>query len=195
MADYRLPFDSDTGWQLWNGNWDDPVAGHGDNPFPNESQAYAFDFGHQNGTQGKVIRAARTGTVAAFRNDLTENIWGWSDKQVKDYLAAHPGLTPQALGGGNAVLIRHADQSVAAYLHLAPHQAFVTELGQSIEQGQTIGLADKTGNASDYHLHLDVRRYWNSASDLGPTLPVTFEDKNHACWRPRVGDVLASNNS
>jgi murein DD-endopeptidase MepM/ murein hydrolase activator NlpD len=195
MADYRLPLDPDPGWQLWNGNWDDPVAGHGDNPFPTGSQAYAFDFGHQNGAKGKNIRAARSGKVAAFRNGLTECTWGWSDKQVSDYLAAHPGLTPQALGGGNAVLVRHYDdQSVGAYLHLTPHQSFVTEVGQPIDQGQIIGLADKTGNASDYHLHFDVRLYWNSDGDVGPTLPIKFEDKNHKCWRPRVGDMLSSNN-
>jgi hypothetical protein len=27
-----------------------------------------------------------------------------------------------------------------------------------------------------------------------PSTPVTFEDKNHTCWRPRVGDALASDN-
>jgi hypothetical protein len=25
------------------------------------------------------------------------------------------------------------------------------------------------------------------------SIPTFFEDKNHSCWRPRVGDVLKSN--
>jgi murein DD-endopeptidase MepM/ murein hydrolase activator NlpD len=195
MSDYRLPFDSDTGWQLWNGNWDDPIAGHTDDPFPVASQAYAFDFGHKDGASGKNIRAARAGTVVNFRNDITENTSDWSDKQVSDFLAAHPGLTPEALGGGSKVLIRHADNSVAAYCHLMPNQTFVTQVGQPITQGQVIGLADNTGRAFGPHLHFDVRLFWNDFKDLGPTLKVHFEDKNHKCWRPRVGDVLSSNNS
>jgi predicted TIM-barrel fold metal-dependent hydrolase len=26
-------------------------------------------------------------------------------------------------------------------------------------------------------------------------VPVFFEDKNHSCWRPKVGDALATNNT
>jgi murein DD-endopeptidase MepM/ murein hydrolase activator NlpD len=192
--DYKLPFDADPGWQLWNGNWDDPVAGHTDDPFPATNQAYSFDFGHKNGAKGRDIRAARAGRVLVFRNDLTENIWKWTKQQLDDYFAAHPGLIIQQLGSGSHVLVQHDDNSVAAYCHLKPSQSFVTAKGQKISQGQVIGLADKTGNASDYHLHFDVRSFWNSYTDLGPTLAVKFVDANHTCWRPRVGDVLASTN-
>jgi len=41
---------------------------------------------------------------------------------------------------------------------------------------------------------LDVRKYWNSPTDLGPILPIKFQDKYHLCWRPKVGDTPASNN-
>ncbi len=194
MANYRLPFDFDTGWQVSNGNWDDPVAGHGDTPLPKESQAYASDFVHTNGAEGRNIRAVKDGTVLLVRNDLTENTWDWTDEQVTQYLASHPGLTPQALGCGSHVLVKHQDNSVAAYLHLKANQSFVTHKGQLIQQGDIVGLADKTGHASTYHLHFEVRHYWNSYADIGQTLPIKFEDKNHECWRPRVGDVLASNN-
>lgn len=40
MTLYRLPFDDDTDWQLWNGNRDNPGGGHG------AGQGYAFDFVH-----------------------------------------------------------------------------------------------------------------------------------------------------
>lgn len=193
MADYRLPFDEDTGWQLSSGNWDDPVAGHVDDPFPDWSQAYAFDIGHENDATGRNICAARSGTVKIFRNDLTENNGDWSKKKVDEYLAAHPPLTPEELGMGSHVLIEHADKTVAAYCHLTPGQTF-TAAGERVEQGDIIGLADNTGHSSGPHVHFDVRLFWNSYTDVGRTLPVMFEDKNRKCWRPRVGDVLASNN-
>src|SRR6266511_6060216 len=135
MANYRLPFDFDTGWQVSNGKWDDPVARHGDSPLPKESQAYASDFVHTNGAEGRNIRAVKDGTVLLVRNDLTENTWDWTDEQVTQYLASHPGLTPQALGCGSHVLVKHQDNSVAAYLHLKANQSFVTHKGQLIQQG------------------------------------------------------------
>jgi murein DD-endopeptidase MepM/ murein hydrolase activator NlpD len=178
MTVYRLPFNFDTEWQLWNGNWDDPIHGHANN------------------ATGRNIRAARHGIVIMVRNDLTENTWGWTESQVEQYLRAHPRLTRQALGCGSHVFIRHPeDNTVAAYCHLKAGQTFVTHQNQPIEQGAVIGLADNTGNSSGPHVHFEVRLYWNSYTDLGPTLAVNFEDKNHQCWRPRVGDVLASTNA
>jgi murein DD-endopeptidase MepM/ murein hydrolase activator NlpD len=196
MAAYPLPFDFDPGWYVANGNWDDPVAGHGNTPIPKETQAYAFDFEHTNSAEGRNIRAVRDGTVLLVRNDLTENTSKWTDEHVLQYLASHPGLTPQALGCGSHVLVKHQDNSVAAYLHLKPNQSFVTKKDppQVIHQGDIVGLADNTGHAFGAHLHFEVRLYWHSYGDIGPTLPIKFEDTNHKCWRPRVGDVLASTN-
>jgi murein DD-endopeptidase MepM/ murein hydrolase activator NlpD len=191
MADYRLPFDFDTDWQLWNGNWDDSLSGHGDDPFLDGSQAYAFDFGHKHDATGRNIRAARAGTVAAFRNDLTQNTSAWTDEDW----ARIPEDQRPAVGGGSHVLIRHNDQTVAAYCHMKSNQSFISFVGQHINRGQVIGLADKTGSASAPHVHFDVRLFWNDYTDIGRTLPIQFEDRNHECWRPRVGDVLASNNS
>jgi len=195
MAAYRLPFDNMPGWELWNGNWDDPVAGHGDDPFPVGGQAYAFDFGHHDGSSGKQIRAARDGNVIEVRNDIEINTYGWDAKKWADYLLLHPTEIQASVGGGSHVLVRHPGGTVAAYLHLAPNQSFVDKVGEPITQGQIIGLADNTGTSKPAHIHFDVRAYWNKFGDQGPTQPVYFEDANHECWRPRVGDVLHSNNS
>jgi hypothetical protein len=68
---------------------------------------------------------------------------------------------------------------------------------QWIPQGKMIGKSGNTGNSSDPHLHFDLRAYWNSGyptNDMGPTIPVIFEDKNHVGWRAKVGDELHSNN-
>jgi hypothetical protein len=124
VADYRLPFDADTGWQLWNGNWDDPVAGHVDDPFPTINQAFAFDFGHKNNANGRKIRVARAGTLLVVRNDLTENVSKWTDDDFAAALAANPGLTKRELGTGSHVFIKHADDSVASYCHFLAGQNF-----------------------------------------------------------------------
>jgi murein DD-endopeptidase MepM/ murein hydrolase activator NlpD len=197
VADYRLPFD-DTEWQLWNGNWDDPVAGHIDDPYPLFGQPYSYDFGHKNDATGREIRAARAGTLLHVRNDLTEDVSGWTDEEIATWLAANnPGMHKFELGTGSHVFIKHPDGSVASYCHFLPGQNFFDEndLGQQIPRGTVIGLAGETGNTSGPHLHFEVREFWNYFDDLGPQLPVHFEDQNHTCWRPCVGDLLASNNA
>jgi murein DD-endopeptidase MepM/ murein hydrolase activator NlpD len=191
MSDYRLPFDFDKDWQLWTGNWDDPLAGHGNDPFPDGSQAYAFDFGHKHDATGRNVRAARDGYVVAFRNDLTLNTSKWTDADW----ALIPEDQRPAVGCGSHVLIEHDDKTVAAYCHMKANQTYIKAVRQKIVRGQIIGLADQTGRAFGPHLHVDVRLFWNDYLDIGRTLPIHFEDRNHECWRPRVGDVLASNNS
>ena len=64
-----------------------------------------------------------------------------------------------------------------------------------VAQGQIIASSGNTGNSSAPHVRFDTRAYWNSPSDSGPKIPVIFEDKNHTAWRPKVGDMLASNNT
>jgi murein DD-endopeptidase MepM/ murein hydrolase activator NlpD len=185
---YRLPFDAnDTDWKVFNGNWDDPVNGHG-KADPTWDQRYAYDFAHDAnndwiGEEGQNVRAARSGEVISMAEDRYINTWGLEE--------GDPGYG--APGEGNYVLIRHADNTVAAYCHLKYKKVFVSD-GQPVARGDVIGLSGNTGNSSTPHLHFDVRAYWNSPTDLGPTVPVHFEDNFHAAWRPSVGDLLSSNN-
>lgn len=116
MTTCRLPFDDDSDWQLWNGNWDDPVAGHGG------SQGYAFDFVHvsdpaKGGDEGQNIRVARGGVVVFAKSDRHCNTWV---VPKGDPCYGKPGE-------GNAVLIRHPDSTVASYGHLKKDEVYVQE--------------------------------------------------------------------
>src|SRR5262249_11329000 len=168
---YKLPFDYDLAWGLCKGNWDDPINGHNQGD-PNGAQAYAFDFEYDPshkcaGSEGHNVRAARGGTVIAMASDRTCNVW---NKKPGDPCYGAPGE-------GNYILIRHAGGTVAAYDHLMKGKVFVAK-GQQVATGQVIALSGNTGNSSAPHLHFDVRKYWNSPTDLGPTLPIKFQDKN-----------------
>jgi hypothetical protein len=186
---YKLPFDNDPAWQLCKGNWDDPVNGHNKGD-ANGEQAYAFDFSYTTNhncsvsTVGHKIRAMRAGVVIALAGDRSCNVWGLK-KGAPCYGAP---------GEGNYVMIRHSDNTAAAYAHLLKGSLLVAN-GQHVARGQVIALSGNTGNSSAPHVHVDVRKYWNSSTDKGPTLPIKFQDKYHRCWRPRVGDTLTSNNN
>lgn len=57
-------------------------------------------------------------------------------------------------GYGQLVVVGHADGFETAYAHMNQR---LTEVGQSVKGGDTLGLMGATGNASAVHLHYEVR--------------------------------------
>lgn len=104
----------------------------------------ALDFKMKRGTE---IFAARSGVIVKVKED--GNRGGWNKKYRPD---------------GNLIIVQHADGSRAGYWHLQQNGALVS-LGDSVLQGQLIGLSGKTGYTLFPHLHFlvwcfDVAGHW-----------------------------------
>jgi murein DD-endopeptidase MepM/ murein hydrolase activator NlpD len=95
----------------------------------------ALDFKMKKGTK---ICAARSGIVVAVREDSKVG-----------------GINPKYLSEGNHVIIKHDDGTYANYWHLKYNGALVN-VGDTVKQGDVIGLAGKTGYALFPHLHFEV---------------------------------------
>jgi murein DD-endopeptidase MepM/ murein hydrolase activator NlpD len=190
-AIYRLPFDEGPGWRVSNGNWDDSNQGHGGGD-PKGLQAYAYDFyfdSNNNGVaeSGQNIRAARAGKVHVVVESETKNSANSNDL-CKD-------------GVGNYLVIKHSDGTFGTYWHLS-HNGVLVNLGDKVKRGDIIAISGNTGTSSGPHLHFDVRTGWDlsySKCNLNgtelPSVRISFQDKNHACWIPKVGDILSPNNN
>lgn len=98
----------------------------------------ALDFKVKTGTK---ICAAREGVVTAAREDSETG-----------------GLKPENLSDGNYVTIRHNDGSVAHYWHL-DKDGVVVNVGDTVYNGQWIGLSGNTGYSAFPHLHFEVQGY------------------------------------
>jgi murein DD-endopeptidase MepM/ murein hydrolase activator NlpD len=202
VAIYKLPFDDDSDWKLFNGNFDDPISGHPDTGLNyGNNQKYAFDFAHDYngngiGEGGQNVRAARGGMVHAVQSGESGNSWstGTREETVKRTGPYPPGYN----GVGNFVVIKHRSGTFGTYWHLKKDSISV-KVGDSVVRGQVVAQSDNTGNSSTPHLHFDVRENWS----LGypgdkleyPSVKILFQDQKHTCWVPRVGDTLESNNS
>ncbi|MFJ2956304.1 LysM peptidoglycan-binding domain-containing M23 family metallopeptidase [Streptomyces sp. NPDC087270] len=66
---------------------------------------------------------------------------------------------------GNDVIVRHADGKYTLYGHLS--QALVSA-GQTVTEGQQIGISGATGNVTGPHLHFEVRTTPSYGSDIDP---------------------------
>lgn len=95
----------------------------------------ALDFKMKVGTK---ILAARGGVVIRMKED-----------------GSRGGASRKYRSEGNYIIIQHADSSRAGYWHLKKDGVLVN-IGDTVRQGQVIGLSGKTGYTAFPHLHFLV---------------------------------------
>ncbi|MES4908954.1 MULTISPECIES: M23 family metallopeptidase [unclassified Streptomyces] len=87
--------------------------------------------------------------------------------------AVHGGVVVKAGGNGagdgpaygNAIVIKHDDNTYSQYAHLSLVKVSV---GQTVTTGQEIGLSGNTGNTTGPHLHFEIRTTPNYGSAVEP---------------------------
>ena len=98
-------------------------------------------------TWGAEVLAPAAGTVVYARNDVPDNPFGEFDFQT---IRALPD--PLRAIGGNHVVIDHGNGEFSFLGHLALGSARV-EAGDTVEQGEVLGLVGNSGSSSGPHLH------------------------------------------
>jgi murein DD-endopeptidase MepM/ murein hydrolase activator NlpD len=98
---------------------------------------------------GTPVLAMRSGVVVAVEERFSDS----------DHAVYHE----------NWVMVRHADHTVARYIHLAQNGALV-DIGDVIVQGQIVGQSGNSGASNGPHLHFDVQ-------SCGPNLPPGYNDQ------------------
>ncbi|MEO1246037.1 MAG: M23 family metallopeptidase [Pseudomonadota bacterium] len=133
-------------------------------------EEFAVDFDMP---EGSPVHAARGGVVARVVEAHDRGCW-------------HDGCGRYA----NFIVILHNDGTTGEYYHLQQNGALV-EVGDSVAQGQKIGLSGNTGHTTMPHLHFAVYR----ASVWGNTqsIPVRFQSSGGVVDRPRRGARYLAN--
>lgn len=126
-------------------------------------QGYFSSFSHRERAaldfkmkRGSKIAAARGGIVVRVKED-----------------GERGGLKRKYRADGNNIIIQHNDGTRAGYWHLQKDGALVA-VGDTVLQGQVIGLSGKTGYAAFPHLHFMV---WKSGDGGWQQVPTRFETK------------------
>ncbi|MFF6994626.1 peptidoglycan DD-metalloendopeptidase family protein [Streptomyces sp. NPDC008313] len=66
---------------------------------------------------------------------------------------------------GNEVIVQHADGKYSQYAHLSQ---LSVSAGQTVTEGQQLGLSGATGNVTGPHLHFEIRTTPSYGSDVDP---------------------------
>jgi murein DD-endopeptidase MepM/ murein hydrolase activator NlpD len=110
------------------------------------------------------IKMRRGTKVCAMRNGVVEEIKSDSRRR---------GLKPKYFADGNYILIRHPDNSFGWYFHLKYDGVFI-RVGDSVAQGQLIGLSGNSGYSAFPHLHIEVVVHKNGRY---VQIPTRFQSK------------------
>ena len=119
---------------------------------------YALDFKMKKGAK---ICAARSGIVVEIKEDSKKG-----------------GIKLKYLSEGNHVIIKHDYGTYGNYWHLK-HNGALVNVGDTIKQGEVIGLAGKTGYAAFSHLHFEVTTKFTPGQHQIPTQFTTGKGKKH----------------
>lgn len=127
-------------------------------------EEFAVDFDMPEGTP---VHAARGGIVARVEESNTRGCWEDGCGRFANY-----------------VVVLHNDGTTGEYYHLKEGGALV-DVGDSVAQGQVIGLSGNTGHTTMPHLHFAVYRaaVWGNTQSI----PVRFQANSGIVYRPRRG--------
>ena len=156
MSLYRLPFDDDSDWQLWNSELGRSRrrarSGSGIRLrfCPRRQPRW-----HRRRQPEHPRRAGRHG----HRGEIGPALQHLEDPGNKLMLwrAGRRQLRPHPPRGRVHRRLLSPDQRARCSFRRGPVQLL---------QGHVIGLCGNTGNSSTAHLHFDVRTFWNSPSDM-----------------------------
>ena len=124
---------------------------------------------------------SRTYDQASGYNHAGTDIFTWPfywqkmERNIVQIIAAAPGTIIAKSDGNfdqncafctgacnwNAVYIMHADGSVAWYGHMKSGSLITKAVGQTVQQGEYLGVVGSSGNSTGPHLHFEV--YTNSS--------------------------------
>lgn len=166
------------------------------------------DFGYyivvnqvdHNSSYGQILDyncGERTYDVSGYNHQGTDfSLWPYSwlrmDEGVMEVLAAAPGVIVTKKDGNfdrncnmtgasnwNGFVLEHADGSRTMYLHFKSGSLISKEVGDTVEQGEFLGLSGSSGSSTGPHLHFEV---FNSSNQLMDPYAGPCNEKNSDSW-------------
>lgn len=189
ISPYALPFKGE--WYVFWGGKTTRENYH--NAYPGMRGAYDFWMMGRNGKSspgnpkrnedfyafGKEIIAPVDAKVIYTINHIEDNTW--------------PAMN-RAAGGGNIVLLETDQKEYILLAHLKKG-SIVVKKGDSVKQGQLLGLCGNSGNSTEPHLHFQTQNLPDLAAASGAWThfeKITVNGMSRTDYIPKRGDKISN---
>lgn len=151
-----------------------------------ESQRYAYDLVMmKNGQTHKDDVVLRNESYFAFDKEVVAPADGKVVKVINNINDNVPGEMNEKEPAGNYVILKHENREYSLLAHFKQHSVVVKK-GDTVKQGQIMGLCGNSGNSSEPHIHfqvMDASDYMNCRS-----IHISFHDG----IEPVQGDTITA---
>ena len=156
-----LPFPSNSSYKIIQGN-------NGSFSHQSDYSKYALDFNLQTGD-----------TICAIADGFVVGV-------IEDYSSS--GITSKWRDYANIITLFHPYMNLfSQYVHL-DYKGSLVELGQSVQEGEPIGISGLTGFTKGEHLHLGLSKPTHSQDGL-ISIPITFKEGYEGA-KLKKGDIV-----
>lgn len=148
------------------------------------SQRYAYDLVIMKDGQSYKDTGAGNESYYAFNKEVVAPADGKVVKVVNDLADNVPGESDELQPAGNYVIIEHPNNEYSFLAHFR-QQSIQVNVGDTVKQGQVLGLCGNSGNSSEPHIHFQVMtsaNYENTES-----IRIRFKDGKE----PIQGDTVS----
>ena len=148
------------------------------------SQRYAYDLVIMKDGQSYKDTTIRNENYYAFNKEVVAPADGQVVKVIDNVADNIPGEMNESQPAGNYVVIEHQNNEYSMLAHFKQHSIQV-KVGDSVKQGQVVGLCGNSGNSSEAHIHFQVMNSEDYVN--GQSIRIRFEDGTE----PIQGDTVS----
>lgn len=116
-----------------------------------QNQLYAYDFRME--SSGKETRLEE---FEAFGKEVLAPGNGIVVQVIDGSIDVLPGERDRSVGVGNAIIIDHQNGENSLLCHFK-HNSIKVIVGDTVKQGDVIGLCGNTGNSQQPHIHFNLQ--------------------------------------
>ncbi|MBI5620356.1 M23 family metallopeptidase [Candidatus Gottesmanbacteria bacterium] len=140
-------------WMVSNGGRTTETNNHvkfaeGDGP---KNQIYAYDFRRGHAGDGKKLE-----DYEVYGEEVLAPGDGIVIQVIDGAIDVLPGERDRAVGCGNTVIIDHQNGEFSVLCHFK-YQSIRVKVGDSVQQGDIVGLCGNSGNTSEPHIHFHLQ--------------------------------------
>lgn len=132
-----------------------------------QNQIYAYDFRHDNTGKEKRLE-----DYPVFGVEVVSPGAGVIAQVVDGSFDCDPGDADRSVGVGNMIMIDHQNGEFSLLCHFK-HNSIRVKIGDSVKQGEILGLCGNTGNTTQPHIHYNLQD--NLRGYNANALPAQFE--------------------